>query len=68
MSTLEIPASLALVLVIVNLALCISMGRQPQPARPMALPVAAMTTKVDLQASCGLPAHAANPRGAAGAC
>lgn len=68
MSTLEIPASLALVLVIVNLALCISMGRQPQPARPMAQPAAAMTTKVDLQASCGPLAHAANPRGAAGAC
>ncbi len=68
MSTLEIPASLALVLVIVNLAICISMGRQPQPARAMALPAATMTTNVDFQASCGHPEHAANPRGAAGAC
>ncbi len=68
MSTLEIPASLALMLVIVNLAICISMGRQPQPARAMALPAATMTTNADMRASCGLPEHAAHPLGVIGAC
>ena len=68
MSTLEVPASLALMLVIVNLAVCISMGSEPQPARQMGRPATAMTTNADMHANCGLPEHAAKARGVVGAC